>query len=126
MPFVVRISLATVLINVAAPPTAGDDGYGTDEDVTLIVPAGTGVLFNDSANIPVDGVTAALLTNPTKGTLSVFNADGSFTYVPNPDSNGLDSFTYQANDGEHADGATERQGTDVAHEDLCRIRGGTK
>ena len=59
--------------------------------MTLIVAAGIGVLFNDSANIPVDGVTAALLTNPMGGTLTAFNADGSFTYVPNPDFNGVDS-----------------------------------
>jgi hypothetical protein len=28
-----------------------------------------------------------------------FNADGSFSYTPNPNFNGTDSFTYKASDG---------------------------
>ena len=35
---------------------------------------------------------------PANGTLTL-NADGSFTYTPNANFNGTDSFTYQANDG---------------------------
>jgi hypothetical protein len=78
------------------PPTAGDDGYTTDEDVTLNV-AAPGVLTNDS---DVDGspLTAVLDSNPISGTLTL-NTDGSFEYVPNPDFYGVDSFTYMANDG---------------------------
>src|SRR5207344_3369561 len=49
----------------------------------------------------VDSVTlsATLVSSTTNGTLS-FNADGSFTYTPNSDFFGSDSFTYQVNDGE--------------------------
>jgi VCBS repeat-containing protein len=37
-------------------------------------------------------------TAPTHGALTL-NADGSFTYLPAPNYNGPDSFTYRANDG---------------------------
>ena len=30
----------------------------------------------------------------------MFNSDGSFTYTPNLNFNGTDSFTYRASDGE--------------------------
>ena len=38
------------------------------------------------------------MDNPTNGTL-VLNSDGSFTYTPNADFSGTDTFTYFANDG---------------------------
>ena len=77
-------------------PTAGNDTYATDEDQTLNVPA-PGVLTNDSD--PENGLTGAmLLTDPVNGDLT-FNANGSFTYVPDANSNGADSFTYAASDG---------------------------
>jgi hypothetical protein len=79
---------------VSAPPTAADDAYGIDEDTMLTV-AAAGVLAND-----VGGGTlfAVLLTGPTNGSLTL-NADGSFGYTPNPDFNGIDSFTYVASNG---------------------------
>ncbi|RKX32780.1 MAG: hypothetical protein DRP71_11545, partial [Verrucomicrobia bacterium] len=92
-------SLATVSINVVPPPNAVDDDYGTDEDVTLIVPAVSGVLSNDTANNPANSLTAVLLTDPADGTLADFGTDGGFTYVPGPNFNGNDSFTYLAIDG---------------------------
>jgi VCBS repeat-containing protein len=56
------------------------------------------VLAND---IDIDGDTlnAVLVAGPSHGTL-LLNPNGSFTYTPNADFNGSDSFTYQANDGE--------------------------
>ncbi|NEU06742.1 tandem-95 repeat protein, partial [Flavihumibacter sp. R14] len=42
--------------------------------------------------------TAIKVTDPANGTL-VFNADGSFTYTPNANFNGTDSFTYKVSDG---------------------------
>ncbi|HSF85280.1 MAG TPA: Ig-like domain-containing protein, partial [Acidimicrobiia bacterium] len=38
------------------------------------------------------------VTGPASGTL-VLNADGSFTYTPDPEFSGTDEFTYQADDG---------------------------
>jgi VCBS repeat-containing protein len=44
-------------------------------------------------------LTAILVAGPTKGTLTAFNPDGSFTYRPNADFDGQDTFTYRTNDG---------------------------
>lgn len=45
-----------------------------------------------------DALTYSLVDAPQHGTLA-FNADGTFTYTPNADYNGTDSFTFKANDG---------------------------
>ena len=44
-------------------------------------------------------MSAVLLSNPASGTLTTFDTNGMFTYVPDQDFNGIDSFTYQAVDG---------------------------
>ena len=65
-------------------------------DATLNI-AAPGVLENDS-DVDGDTLTALLDTSTSNGTLAP-NADGSFTYTPNADFNGTDSFTYHANNG---------------------------
>jgi len=82
-------------------PVAADDGYAVDEDGTLTATAGDlttpGVLDNDT-DPDADPLTASLVSDVFGGTLSLA-ADGSFSYTPNPDFNGVDQFTYVANDG---------------------------
>ncbi|MBI2215870.1 MAG: tandem-95 repeat protein [Candidatus Rokubacteria bacterium] len=78
------------------PPVANGDGYATGEDTTLDVPA-PGVLANDT-DAESHPLTAVLVAGPSHGSVTL-NADGSFTYVPDADFNGTDSFTYKANDG---------------------------
>jgi len=93
--------VASVVVCVVVtnnPPTANDDAYSTNEDVTLAVLAADGVLDNDT-DVDSDPLTASLVTTTSNGTLSL-NADGSFTYTPNAGFEGSDSFTYTANDGE--------------------------
>jgi FtsP/CotA-like multicopper oxidase with cupredoxin domain len=70
-------------------PLADNDAYATNEDVQLIV-AAPGVLDGDDP-----GTTASLLSGPSHGTLSLL-ADGSFTYTPQANYNGADSFSYRA------------------------------
>jgi VCBS repeat-containing protein len=92
-------STASVQIGVAAvndAPVAQDDGYTVAEDGSLTV-APAGLLANDS-DVDGDALTAELVSGPAHGTLTV-NADGSFSYTPDADYNGPDSFTYRANDG---------------------------
>ncbi|WP_295129274.1 Ig-like domain-containing protein [uncultured Chitinophaga sp.] len=89
---------ATVTITVTAvndAPVIRDDNYTAEEDAVLTVPA-SGVLLND---FEADGetMTALLLTQATHGTV-VVAADGGFTYTPDPNFNGLDSFSYRACD----------------------------
>ncbi|MBK9121839.1 MAG: tandem-95 repeat protein [Chloroflexi bacterium] len=78
-------------------PVAADDTYTTDEDAELVVDTPTGVLANDT-DAETDPLTAVLVTDVTNGALTL-NSDGSFTYTPNADFNGTDTFTYKANDG---------------------------
>ncbi len=96
-----RSNTATVTITVNPindPPIAMDDAYTTDEDVTLNVPALTGVLANDS-DVDADSLVAELITGPANAAAFSLAPDGSFTYTPTPDFFGQTSFTYQAFDG---------------------------
>jgi hypothetical protein len=75
---------------------AANDAYVTDEDTSLTVPE-PGVLGNDW-DADGDPLTAFLMSGPSNGALTL-NADGSFTYAPDPGFHGTDSFTYVANNG---------------------------
>src|SRR5512134_2943340 len=43
-------------------------------------------------------VSAAVITAPTRGTLTAFGTSGTFTYRPNANLNGPDTFTVEATD----------------------------
>jgi len=95
---------------VDAPPTAVDDGYTMLEDGTLTDNSGNGnqkgVLKNDTD--PDNGPQPLIARNastPTHGTVQL-NSNGSFTYTPDANYNGTDSFTYEAFDGLAAATAT--------------------
>jgi Bacterial Ig domain/FG-GAP-like repeat/PKD domain len=88
-----------VTIHVNHPPVANDDAYTTDVNTPLIVNAASGVLTNDKDADEDDTLTATLVTDPTQGTLALNTEDGSFTYTPDKDFTGTDSFKYKANDG---------------------------
>jgi len=74
------------------------NSYSTNEDTVLNVPLATGVLANDTDANAGTTLTAAVVTQPTKGTLTL-NANGSFAYTPQANANGADTFTYRASDG---------------------------
>ena len=92
-------SVATVAITVNAvddAPAAQSDGYTTNENQSLTV-AAPGVLANDG-DVDNPTLTAVLITGPLHGTVTL-NANGSFTYVPNQNFDGVDTFTYVAKGG---------------------------
>ncbi|ELP30334.1 Ig-like domain-containing protein [Rhodopirellula baltica] len=76
-----------------APVAVADDSYTVNEDAVL---NGSTVLVNDS---DIDGtvVSATQFSSPSNGAVT-FNSDGTFTYTPNADFNGTDTFQYQAED----------------------------
>jgi VCBS repeat-containing protein len=78
------------------PPVANNDAYSVNENAVLSV-AAPGVLSNDS-DADGDGLTAVVNVGPSNGTLTL-NGDGSFSYTPNADFSGVDTFTYHASDG---------------------------
>ncbi len=105
---------ATVSITVDATPVAIDDPdsscadgvtglpkkYIAIEDQTLTITPGTdcGLLLNDTDADVGDTLTASKVTNPGHGAVSV-TAAGGFTYTPNANYSGFDSFTYSTSDG---------------------------
>ncbi len=95
----VNSNVATVTITVAPAndtPAAVNDNYIVNEDNTLNI-AAFGVLTND-IDPDGDALSATLVTNVSSGTLAL-NANGSFSYTPNLNFTGTDSFTYKASDG---------------------------
>ncbi|MFC1597391.1 tandem-95 repeat protein [Planctomycetota bacterium] len=90
-----RVTITVNPVNDA--PWALSDVYGVDEDRSLIVPA-PGILIRD-VDVDGDTLTAVPVTDPRNGILTLY-ATGSFTYTPNANFHGTDSFTYKANDGE--------------------------
>lgn len=91
--------LVTLTVNpLNDAPVGAPDVYDVDEDTTLSVDATAGVLSNDDDN-EMDPIHAVLVDGPDNGTVD-FNPDGSFSYTPDPDFNGVETFTYLGNDGE--------------------------
>ena len=76
-------------------PLALDDVYSTNKATKLTI-GGTGVLANDG-DPDGDLLSALLVTGPAHGKLTL-NSDGSFSYTPNKNYAGTDSFTYKAVD----------------------------
>jgi hypothetical protein len=79
-----------------ANPVANSESYLTTEDTQLIVPA-PGVLGNDTDAEDGQPVNALLGSNAANGSV-VLDINGAFTYTPNLNFNGMDSFTYTARD----------------------------
>src|SRR5215211_158046 len=90
---------ATVSVTVTAvndAPVAVNDSYSTNQGNALAVNA-PGVLGNDS-DVDSANLTAAQELGPSHGQLAL-NANGSFTYTPDANFSGADSFTYKVHDG---------------------------
>ena len=80
-----------IVVSVNDAPVVADDRFTTNEDVAF-----TGdVLANDSDALTVN---TTPVTEPTNGSVAL-NADGTFTYTPNANFFGSDSFTYEVTDG---------------------------
>jgi VCBS repeat-containing protein len=77
------------------PPIAVNDSFAVNEDGSLNVPV-PGVLANDT-DPDGDPLLAIKVSDPANGSLTLA-ADGSLLYLPNPNFNGSDSFTYRAKD----------------------------
>ena len=86
-------SLSNLKINYNTIPQAVNGAYSVDEDLTL-----TGHLPN-ATDADGDQLTYQLgNVSPSHGVLQI-SSDGSFSYTPDDDYFGYDSFTYEVNDG---------------------------
>ena len=79
----------TILSPANRPPVARNDFNNTLVDT----PVDGDVSTNDS-DPDGDNLTFTQLTDPSNGTITSFNPDGTYTYEPNPGFTGEDSFTY--------------------------------
>lgn len=98
------IDNATVTITVNSVNDvveAINDLFSVDEDATL-----NEIVISNDLNLGDGGISVTLVNNVAHGTL-ILSSDGSFTYSPNADYNGLDSFTYLLTDADNdTDNAT--------------------
>ncbi|MBE9061110.1 S-layer family protein [cf. Phormidesmis sp. LEGE 11477] len=106
---------ATISISVGAvndAPVSSDDDFSGNEDTVI-----TGnVLNNDTdADNEAEELTASLLDGPENGSVLV-NPDGSFSYTPNTNFNGEDSFTYIVSDGALTDTGTVTLSVDAVND----------
>src|SRR5262249_54489296 len=76
---------------------AENDTESVAEDAALSVP-NPGVLGNDTS-APGSSIAASLVSEPSHALYFALNADGSFSYIPAQDFNGVNSFTYRLFDG---------------------------
>lgn len=94
-------STTVVTMDVAEvndPPVAVDDATSTNEDTPVVIT----VTGNDSdIDGNLDPTTTTVVSQPSHGTV-VRNADGTFTYTPQANYYGTDSFTYQVCDTDGA------------------------
>jgi PKD repeat protein len=100
----------TLLVTVKKPVEkknfeANEDQYKLDEDTVLRVSVANGVLANDRTPAGAT-LQARVVEGPEHGRL-LFQADGSFVYVPERDFHGTDSFWYEFTDGNNVSKAVE-------------------
>ena len=84
-------TVSITIIPVNDKPTAQSASITLNEDTTK-----TGQLAGSDPD--GNSLTYRLTTPPTKGTVSV-SASGAYTYTPNTNANGADSFAFVVNDG---------------------------
>lgn len=98
-------------------PTANNDNYQTNEDTALTVSSINGLLAND---VDIDSGSLAInlspIVLPQQGVVSL-NAEGSFTYTPNNNFNGVDTFTYQVTNNQGATNTAQANITITAVDD---------
>jgi len=86
-------NIATVTLTVTPvndAPVAADTAVAVEEDASVTID-----LVALASDVDSGTFTPAIVNGPAHGSLSQ-NADGGFTYKPNADYNGADSFTYKA------------------------------
>jgi len=88
----------TVFLENFAPIAYNDTYYGVENFWLNITSPGT--LYNDiDYDESPDDLTMIIIETVSHGNLDN-NSDGSFQYLPSPNWNGIDQFTYQAFDGQ--------------------------
>lgn len=96
---IVDSAALTTIINITPvndAPIAVDDTTNGNEDSTI----NSNVLDNDS-DVEGETLSVSLVSDVSNGILTL-NPDGSFTYTPDTNFNGVDTFVYEVDDGNGA------------------------
>ena len=88
-------TLTVIIDGVNDAPVAVDDTASGDEDTVIM-----GSVLSNDTDVDGDDLTVVAETKETAHGVVTINDDGSYSYAPNPDFNGTDSFTYTLLDGE--------------------------
>lgn len=93
--FVGAIHAIITYTSANTAPVANAKSITLNEDASL----SSNVVAVDS-DVPAQTLTYSIVANPSHGAISGFNSGtGAFTYTPSTNYNGVDSFTFKANDG---------------------------
>jgi len=89
-----------LVVDTNGPPIANADNYNIQENSSLSTILGVDDILQNDTDPDGDTLTVNTtpIVGPTNGSL-ILNADGTFTYTPDPDFNGVDTFTYEITDG---------------------------
>ncbi len=111
--YTLQLDPAVTLVpgSIQSTPIARDDSYPCTGNVGISVPAGSGLLANDSdpddSGLAAVAISAFDAVSVSGGTVIVTTTNGSFSYTPPAGFQGSDSFSYTIDDGEgNADQAT--------------------
>ena len=89
------IAIVTILIeSVNDVPIVNDDAFTGLEDTAL-----SGNVLSNDFDVEWDNCIVFLVSEPEHGTITLDSATGAFTYLPDADWFGMDSFTYNVYDG---------------------------
>ena len=88
---IATVRIAVTPVNDA--PVARNDATKTAEDTAI-----SGSVLGNDSDVEGSTLTAILEGGPAHGSV-VLNPDGTFTYTPNANFHGTDTFTYRASDG---------------------------
>ncbi len=98
-----RAALIPIIHHILQTELATDDSYSVEQNTLLTVTAQQGIFANDNAGTVFNFL---LLDDVTNGVLTL-QTDGSFTYLPDPNFIGIDTFRYSISIGSStADEAT--------------------
>ena len=111
---------STQTVNITVNPvtdlSAADDTATTDEDTAV-----NGTVAGNDSTTSGGTLTYAVATGVSNGTL-VFNTDGTYTYTPDANFNGSDSFTYTVTDA--ASGETATQTVNITIDPVADLNAG--
>ncbi|MCO6456362.1 MAG: cadherin-like domain-containing protein, partial [Pirellulaceae bacterium] len=83
-----------------APVALPDASYFTAEDTALTITTSDTTLLDNDWDPEGDSLTASIVDSPSNGSVTGFSgSNGTFTYTPDTSFVGVDTFTYQLNDG---------------------------